>query len=299
MHFSDRRSPCRTRLREVRAGAPRTTDEGWPKRGNRGTTAAPPHVGATPWWPPLLELGTSSSRSCPIPGTRFAPPRAPPSSSAGRVAPMVAGGHADTRGDVAARGVPGGQGTPRAAMRGPSSWCVRGATGGESPGSGRLLQAGGPRSPRATSRPSRSAGRALGPQTWGARRSLSAVSLPPMGSRAPLLPGPPALRGGRRPPLLSTRVGVGWGRTPWPQGASASARTAGRRARRGPKGRGGATRPWPRATAGARTRGSAAPGCPPGSGTRRARDTIPACGRPVGERGGGVAQGASDRWRAL
>ena len=37
---------------------------------------------------------------------RPAPPRAPPSSSAGRVAPMVAGGHADTRGDVAARGVP-------------------------------------------------------------------------------------------------------------------------------------------------------------------------------------------------
>jgi len=72
---------------------------------------------------------------------------------------------------------------------------------------------------------------------------------------------------------------------------SASARTAGRRARRGPKGRGCSTRPWPRATAGARTRGSAAPGCPPGSGTRRARFVAPALPQD-GADGGGLSDGA-------
>jgi hypothetical protein len=75
-------------------------------------------------------------------GCTRAQPRAQPSSSAGLVAKRLAWGHPDTRGDLAYRGLQGGQGQQRVAMRGTSAWCVRCATVSVdhwgSPGSPRL-----------------------------------------------------------------------------------------------------------------------------------------------------------------
>lgn len=178
MHFSDRRSPCRTRLREVRAGAPRTTDEGWPKRGNRGTTAAPPTSGRRHGGRPfssLARLQADLARSLGPVSPRPAP----------RPPPPLAGWPRWWRAATQTREAMSRPGACRVARARPGPRCAghpRGASAG--PPAGRAL------GPVVSSR--RGAQGAQGPRPvpvaargarWGHRRGAPAARCPPSRSR--------------------------------------------------------------------------------------------------------------------